>query len=186
MKLKCIIIHGCPSKEESKTKAYAKHWMPWVKDYLISRGIQTEIPLLPEPWAPNYSKFKHEFEKYDVDENTILIGHSCGCAFLVRWLGETKKKVLKLILVAPWKIFDKNNQDKSCEAFYNYQIDENIRKRVKEIIMFTADDEEDEGKKSLRIFHESLGGKIIELKRHGHYTRGDMGTEEFPELIKVI
>ncbi|MBS3127157.1 hypothetical protein J4228_03250 [Candidatus Woesearchaeota archaeon] len=52
--------------------------------------------------------------------------------------------------------------------------------------MFTADDEEDDGKKSLKIFHKALVGKIIGLKGRGHYTLGDMGTEEFPELLEVI
>ena len=52
--------------------------------------------------------------------------------------------------------------------------------------MFTSDDEENEGKESLKIFHDALGGKIINLKSHGHYTLNDMGTEEFPELLKVI
>ena len=38
----------------------------------------------------NYSKLKEEFEKQGIDENSILIDHSCGCAFLARWLGGTK------------------------------------------------------------------------------------------------
>lgn len=46
--------------------------------------------------------------------------------------------------------------------------------------------EDEAGKKSLEIFHRALGGKIIELKNHGHYTLNDMGTEQFPELLKVI
>jgi len=52
--------------------------------------------------------------------------------------------------------------------------------------MFTADDEEDEGKESLKIFHQALDGEVIELKGYGHYTLGDMGTEEFPELLNKI
>jgi predicted alpha/beta hydrolase family esterase len=86
--MNCIVIHGCPSNAERvmdpKTRTYDKHWIPWIKK---------------------------EFEKYNVTKNTILIGHSCGCAFLVRWLGETKQKVNKLILVAPWKIPDKKEED---------------------------------------------------------------------------
>lgn len=139
---------------------------------------------MPSPWEPDYNAFKKEFEKYAVSENTILIGHSCGCAFLARWLGESKQKINKLILVAPWKIPDKD--DKFRKAFYEYPIDETIKSRVKEIVMFTADDEEEDGKKSLKIFHDALGGKIIELQGRGHYTMGDMGTEEFPELLEEI
>ncbi|MFZ5391002.1 MAG: hypothetical protein ACOZAJ_01880 [Patescibacteria group bacterium] len=81
----CLIIHGCPSEAEQAmspaTRTYDKHWLPWLKHQLIASNIPTEAPLMPEPWAPDYDKFKQEFEKYQVNENTILIGHSCGCAF---------------------------------------------------------------------------------------------------------
>ncbi len=183
--INCIIIHGCPSDKEkamnSETRTYDKHWIPWLKRELIAGGVKVETPLMPNPWAPDYSAFKKEFEKNLVSENTILVGHSCGCAFLVRWLGESKQKIYKLILVAPWKI--PNKDDKFRKLFYEYPIDESIKSRVGEIVMFTADDEEDEGKESLKIFQKAIGGKIIKLPHHGHYTQGDMGTEEFPELL---
>lgn len=186
--LKCIIIHGCPSDIEKamnpETRTYNKHWIPWTTKQLNTYGINTEVPLMPEPWSPNYEKFKEEFEKYTVDENTILIGHSCGCAFLVRWLGETKRKIHKLILVAPWKIPD--GDDENRKRFYIYDIDKSIKDKIKEVIIFTSDNEEDDGKESVKIFHNDLGGKIVDLKNHGHYVIGHMGTEEFPELIEQI
>lgn len=184
----CVVIHGCPSNVEKamdpQTRTYDKHWIPWIKKALTSKGIKTEAPLMPNPWAPVYEDFKREFEKYPMSENTILIGHSCGCAFLVRWLGESKQKINKLILVAPWKIA--NKKDKFRPAFYNYPIDETIKSRVEKVVIFTADDEERAGRKSVKIFHDALGGKIIELKGKGHFTLGDMGTEEFPELLDEI
>lgn len=184
-----IIIHGCPSNTEkamsSEARTYDKHWIPWTKERLIEKGIKTETPLMPEPWQPGYEKFKQEFEKYEVDEDTVLVGHSCGCAFLVRWLGESKQKISKLILVAPWKIPQEERSGADVD-FYTYQIDESIKNRVDEIVMFAADDEEGDGKKSLEIYHQTLGGKIIELENHGHYTMGDMGTIEFPELLEII
>lgn len=185
---KVIIVHGCPGREEEMLnfadRTFDKHWIPWTRKKLEEKGIKIETPLMPSPWEPNYEKFKGEFEKYKITEDSILVGHSCGCAFLVRWLGETKKKISKLILVAPWKI--PKEGDKAREAFYVYPIDETIKDRVQKIVMFTADDEEDKGKESLNIFHEALGGEIVELKGRGHYTMGDMGTTEFPELLEVI
>lgn len=184
----CIIIHGCPSDEEKamdpETRTYDKHWIPWIKKELLSNNIKTETPLMPSPWQPDYEAYKHAFAAYPVDEETVLVGHSCGAAFLVRWLSETKKRIAALILVAPWKIAREDDAVK--QAFYSYPIDETIKERVDRVSMFTADDEEDDGKESLRIFHEALGGDVIELKGRGHYTLEDMKTEAFPELLDVI
>lgn len=184
--MKCIIIHGCPSTSENDPakRTYDKHWIPWTKKQLESRGIPTETPLMPEPWAPNYEAFKKEFEKHEVTEDTVLVGHSCGTAFLVRWLGETKQKIKKLILVGPWKVPD--SPDAARQEFYGFPIDETIPSRVDEIIMFTSDTEYEEGKESLKIYQAVFDGEIIDLPRHGHYTMRSMGTEELPELIEAI
>ena len=184
----CIILHGCPLNIEKardpERRMYDKHWMPWLKNQLEEKGIEVSVPLMPNPWSPNYESWKNEFDKLKIDKETILIGHSAGGAFLVRYLGETKKRVKKLILVAPWKIPDENNEIE--KKFYNYPISVSVGSQVNEIIIFTSDDEEEEGKESAKIFQEALNGKLIELKKHGHYTKKDMGTEEFPELLGEV
>lgn len=188
-KLNCIIIHGCPSDKEKamnpETRTYDKHWIPWVKKELMQRGIKTETPSMPNPWDPNYESFKNEFEKYLINEDTILIGHSCGCAFLVRWLGESKQKIKKLILVAPWKIPQEERNGTDID-FYVYPIDETIKSRIDEITMFTSNNEAEDGKKGLIMYHDKLGGKIMNLKDRGHYILKHMGTEEFPELLEEV
>lgn len=52
--------------------------------------------------------------------------------------------------------------------------------------MFISDDEEEDGKKSVEIFHRALGGELIELHGQGHFTMDSMGTDEFPELLACI
>jgi hypothetical protein len=187
-KTNCIIIHGCPPSEAEfmtpEKQTYYKHWIPWATEQINKMGISTINPLMPAPWAPDYEAFKKEFEKYEISENTILIGHSCGCAFLVQWLGDTKQKIKKLILVAPWKIDTKNNDFK--KNFYNFDIDKTIPERVKEIVMFTSDNEHSGGSESLEIYHQALGGRVITLSGRGHYIFRDMGTKEFPELLEEI
>jgi predicted alpha/beta hydrolase family esterase len=182
IKPNCIIVHGCPSGHESPNE-YAGHWMPWLKKELISSGIDTQIALMPKPWAPSYLDFKTAILNYHITDKTILIGHSCGCAFLVRWLGESGVKVKKLILVAPWKVAPDGDEFRG--QFYNYAINKEISKNIESIIMFSSDNEEDDGKRSLQIFHDALGGEIITLQNKGHYTLNDMGTEEFPELLNI-
>jgi len=186
MRKNVIIIHGCSSRDEEKQSSSPpsdRHWISWVREELIAQGTSVATPLMPEPWAPDYNKYKTEFEKLEVNEQTTLIGHSCGCAFLVRWLGDSKRKIDKLILVAPWKIAGDGNEIK--KVFYEYAIDATIKSRVNKIVMFTSDNEAENGKKSLKIFNDVLDGKVIELKDRGHYTRDDMG-EKFPELLGEV
>ncbi len=179
-----IIIHGCSSDpEESKEYPENRHWMPWIREKLVAHGIPTATPLLPESWAPDYERWKAEFEKQEISEETTLIGHSCGCAFLVRWLGDSKRKIDKLILVAPWKI---GTSSEAKKKFYDYPVDETIKQRVNKIVMFTADNEDPNGKKSLEMFRSALGGTVIELEKRGHYTGEDMKMEEFPELLAEV
>ena len=75
-KINCIIIHGCPPSSDELINindpgTYYKHWIPYIKNNLIHKGIDTETPLMPTPWVPDYETFKKEFEKYLVSENTI-------------------------------------------------------------------------------------------------------------------
>ena len=179
--MRVVIIHGWANNKKDNP---AGHWIPWIKNKLESKNVEVFTPLMPEAWKPNYFNWEKKFEKIKIDEESILIGHSYGSAFLVRWLGESNKKIKKLILVAPWKI--PYREDENDKKFYNYSIDEFIKNRVNQIAIFTSDNEEEDGKKSVKIFHKALRGKIIELKERGHYTKEDMKTTEFPELLKEI
>lgn len=184
----CLIIHGCPPTEEKflqiQAQNFAGSWIGDVKKELMMRNVLTKSPIMPRAFEPNYDKYRFEIAKYPINENTILIGHSCACSFLVRYLGDTKKKVAKLILVAPMKIAKEG--DKFKEAFYNFEIDSSIKDRVKEIVIFTSDNEEERGQISAKLFEQILGAEVISIPRYGHYRKDDMGTDKFPELLKVV
>ena len=180
----CYIIHGSPATDEEPVSEYAGHFMPWLKRELDSRGIDTKIVLMPEPWKPQYDKYLKVFSKLDVNEDIILVGHSSGGTFLIRWLSELDVRIKKLVIVAPWIIAPKG--DKFREAFYDFSINEDIRNRVKEIVFFTSNNEEKDGKISLEILHNAIGGKIISLNNRGHYCIEEMESEEVPDLLKEI
>ncbi|MGV8169683.1 MAG: class I tRNA ligase family protein [Candidatus Nanoarchaeia archaeon] len=184
----CVLIHGCTIYEERAKKINELNWLPWVKKDLIKNNVPTETPLMPDVVVPDYDSWKKELEKNNINESTILVGYSCGASFLVRWLGDTKRKINKLILVAPRKIVEHEEKEsaEAVRALHNYEIDLAIKNRVKKIMIFTSDNEIDLGKESVKIFHDALGGEIINLSGRGHYTSNDMGTEEFPELVEEI
>ncbi|MEK7519809.1 MAG: alpha/beta hydrolase [Patescibacteria group bacterium] len=185
-----IILHGMPSKKEyfnSKSQAQSsKHWLPWLQRQLILKGALAQTVELPEPYKPVYKKWRSAFEQFILRKDTMLIGHSCGAGFLVRWLSENKKiKVGKVALVAPW--LDPDHWLKT--GFFNFTIDPNLAKRTHELIIFVSKDDNCEMLKSVKMLKETLKGGNITVKEFtdkGHFTFGDMKTEKFPELLKAL
>ncbi len=179
----CVIVHGIDfSRREMPVNE--RHWLSWLRDELIKRGIPTTNPLMPAPWEPDYEAWKEEFERQEVDKNTILIGHSAGGAFLVRWLGDTKEKVKKLILVAPGKkhimspeVLNKN--------LYDFETDKDVKNCVGKIVVYISNDEPYRVENA-KIYAEELGAELIELGNKGHFLDREMGGKEFPELLEEV
>lgn len=96
MKRNAILVHGTCNKEEYYSEKYPtpsnSHWFPWLSKQLIILDIPTVAVEIPDSYMPDYSVWKREFERFNINSETILIGHSCGGGFLVRWLSENKNK----------------------------------------------------------------------------------------------
>lgn len=132
-----------------------------------------------------YKKWKSVFEQFKIDKDTVLVGHSCGAGFLVRWLSENKIKVGRVILVAPW--LDPEFTLKT--GFFNFKIDPNIAKRTQGLRIITSKDDYSFIIESAEQLKSALRGpnvKFEEFKNKGHFTLGDMKTEKFPELLSAI
>ncbi len=128
-------------------------------------------------------EWKRVFDQFSITSDTTLVGHSCGAGFLLRWLGENRIEVDKLILVAPWLDPIKNRK-----GFLDFQIDKTIQERIKELHIFYSDNESVEGvKESVDVISKILSSaKIRTFKGMGHLTFEEMKTEKFPELLETI
>ncbi|HUW24795.1 MAG TPA: alpha/beta hydrolase [Patescibacteria group bacterium] len=183
-----IILHGMPSKKEyfnPKSPSQSnKHWLPWVQRQLVLKGILAQTPELPEPYEPVYKKWLKVFEQFKIDEDTYLIGHSCGAGFLVRWLTENNIKVGKVALVAPF-MDPKHNEVKS--DFFNFEIKRNLSKQTDGLCVFYSKDDEQYILTSVeQILAADKNIQTQEFENKGHFTLKDMKTEQFPELVEFL
>ena len=178
-----ILIHGCYGKKEFLGGSYPSlsnsHWFGWLQKELLKKGILTQTPEMPEPYRPVYKKWKEVFESFHLDSHSVLIGRSCGAGFLLRWLGENKIRIQKLVLVAPWL-----DPSRKRNEFLHFSIDPAMQGRIKTIHVLISDDERVEGvKTSVVMIRKTLpGAKLHEFRGMGHFTYGRMKTVEFPAL----
>lgn len=184
-----IIIHGWAYKDEYYNPKYPtasnSHWIPWLSKQLMIRDIHTVAVEMPDSYYPKYDIWKKEFERNTIDENTILVGHSCGGGFLVRWMSETKRKVSKVVLVAPWM---GEQPDQPFDAsFFDFTIDPDITKLAKSFCVFNSSNDDPTIHECVTALLSKLAdSKYIELENKGHFTLGAMGTVEFPELLEEL
>lgn len=184
-----IILHGMGSKEEYYSPDYPSgsnsHWFPWLQKQLLIRDILAITPEMPYNFAPDYAVWSREFERFDITPETILVGHSCGGGFLVRWLSEHKDvRVGKVVLVAPW--LDPCREDTT--DFFDFEIDPSLESRTKGLTIFESDNDDVSGvAPSVSLIREKvLNSKYVLLSNRGHFCFNDMGTVEFPELLEQI
>ena len=181
-----IIIHGYPDKEEyfdlKVSSPSNSHWFPWIQKQCLLKGILAQTPEMPEPYKPDYEKWKWMFEQFKIDEETILVGHSCGAGFLVRWLSENNIKVGKVVLVAPWL-----DPKKEIGSFFKFDIDSNLASKTASLIIMYSTDDNSTVIESVNILKSKIKGVIFqEFTGKRHFTLGSMKTEKFPELLENI
>lgn len=188
MESNVVIVHGYNEKEREKIiRGFApqneRNWVGWAKGQLEKQGINCENPLMPNNMS--YGDWKKVFEKNKIDENSILIGHSAGGAFLVRWLSETKQKIKKLILVAPARKLP-GIKEKYLD-FYSFNFDKNIINNIGEVCIFVSDNESEGIKQSVKLYEKDFGVKAIELEGRGHFIQKIPSEKmEFPELLDEV
>ncbi len=184
-----ILIHGMPSEKEffkpHNVSPSNNQWLPWIQKQLALKGIVAQTPEMPEPYRPDYEKWKQIFEQFTLDEDTILVGHSCGGGFLVRWLSENNVKVGRVVLVAPWI---SPTDEQPAPGFFNFQVDPNLASKAKELHLFISSDDEQDELGTAKMLEEKVKG--IEFHRFtnkGHFCIGfNLPNEEFPELLEVL
>ena len=186
-----ILIHGRPDKDEYYDPAFPSasnsHWFPWLTKQLMLHDIFTVAPEIPRPWQPRYDIWKQELERFDITSDTILVGHSCGGGFIIRWLSENKTRTVeKVILVAPW-LNPEHNPISDTADFFDFEIDPTLAERTNSITIFHSDNDMKTIHTSVQILKQNIRGVAYkEFHNYGHFCYNDLKKYEFPELLNEI
>ena len=183
-----IILHGLLSKTEYYAEKYPSasnsHWLPWLQKHLMINDIKADTPEIPNVYEPVYETFVSEVERFDISPDTMLIGHSMGAGFWVRYLSEHPElHVDKVVLVAPWL----NLEHEYDIDFFDFKIDQSIIERVNEFIIFNSDNDMLPVQQTVEFIKEKVPATTVRVfHEYGHFTSGSMKTDAFPELLEAL
>jgi len=191
---KAILIHGWGNKQEFYDPKYPtpsnSHWFPWLSKQLMIHDIHAIAIEMPNSYYPEYEIWEKELERFELDPDTILIGHSCGSGFIVRYLSENDIRVGKVFLVAPWMgIISANSKQPETsftETFFNVQIDRNLATKTRGVTLIESTNDARPVQESVKVLKASIDNlNIITIENAGHFTALD-GYSKFPKLLTEI
>ena len=199
MKRQVIFIHGGVS---FKSKEDFYEWLKttdidpykirnqWSDSLGLELGQNYEYLKLamPSKYGADYEAWKIWFERhfnFAYNENPILIGHSLGGTFLLKYLSENgfPKHISQLHLVAP-AVLEGDNSDLEKLDTFNFDIEKikTISNLCDKIYLYHSKDDKTVTFENSELVKQNLPNvNFIVFEDRGHLRQ-----EKFPELVKNI
>ncbi len=163
-----FLVHGTMGKP-------FENWFPWIENKLVEKEIRCNIPTFPTPEHQNYSDWERLMDYYCglgvVNEDTVLVGHSCGSVFLVHYLLTHKIHVKGLICVSGYNNFISGFEmmDKLNESFYMDAESLDMTAYADKVFSFFGDDDPNIPQEILKSFALEIGGDVQCIPNAGHF-----------------
>ncbi len=174
-----------PPEMDWETREYYpgnfEHWLQFriEKDH----DIITQIPKFPHAHAllMKYDEWEKIMDYQDINDDTILIGHSAGGGFVLKYLAtHPELKIRQAILVAPW--IDTENEQPN--GFYKgFDLNNDIIKQTRNgIDIMISDDDMPEIISSFTKIEQN----ISDIRIHKFTGLGHFCNPELPEILDII
>ena len=176
-----LIIHG--------TKGYPEeNWFPWLKKKLEASGYQVTVPQFPTPQNQTPDHWFEVLQPYqkNFNDETILIGHSCGGAFLLRILEAIETKIKAAIFVATPIGIPPIKYAEVDMPFTSQLFDwDKIKSAAEHFFVFHSDNDPNVGLVNGEKIAEKLNVDLIQVSGAGHFN-AKAGYTEFELLLKKL
>jgi len=179
--MNALIIHGIEGHPE-------ENWFPWLKEELNKININTIIPKFPNTGNPKLNEWLEFFKNYgkDIDENTILIGHSLGVPFILNFLGKNNKKIKFAFFISGFTGKIDNEYYERMKSFIDKDFDwQKIKNSCKKFFIYNSDNDPYVPLEKGKELAKKLDSELIIVNNAGHFNT-EAGYTEFNLLLKDI
>ena len=182
--MNAVFCHGVlPPDLDWNQKTYnpTKSWKDWLQFMLEAKhDIIMQIPKFPHAhvFLMKYDEWAEIMNRQKIDSDTILIGHSAGGGFILKYMAlHPELKVRQILLVAPW--IDTGH----VNSFYkNFDIHNIAQQTINGIDLLVSDNDSEEMKKSF----DKIIADIPFIRTHVFSGYGHFVLPELPEILPMI
>ena len=166
-----LIIHGWESNSR-------EHWFLGAKERLEKKGYEVTVPDMPNAFYPKQDEWVEVIENFNLDENSILIGHSLGGVAILRYLEKAEKPVDKCIFIAtPIKKLGKGFEPIENFLEKDFEWGE-IKKKAKQFIVFAQDRDPYVPLEHGKDLAKNLGAELVIVEGNDHFDKIDFSLLE--------
>ena len=178
-----FIFHGTEGYPE-------ENWFPWLREKLEAKGCKVIVPQFPTPpivpakireWFKVLDKYKE-----DINQNTILIGHSLGGVFTLRILEKLEHPIKAVFLTGtPIGVKPILNYERDS-SFSGFDFDwQKIKTKAKHFDVFQSDNDPYVSLGNGEQLAKNLGVELTFIPNAGHFNK-IAGYLSFPKLLEKI
>lgn len=165
---------------------------PYLKNELEKRNYNVIMPNFPIRTDATYLGWSSILNKYKefFDENTIVICHSIGNPFIIKYISENHLKAKLYVSVAGFcKLFKVPNREDLNKAFVDFQVNkENInycKKHIQFKYSLYSDNDHVIPFDILEDFIDKLGSNPVFISGVGHMGNRE-NTKKLPQILDIV
>jgi len=169
-------------------------WGQDVKEIFINKGVDVFLPEFPIRVESTYEKFKDILQSYlnngQLNNDSIVIAHSIGNPYFIRFCKEMNFIPKSYIAVAPGAVYEypstRNDYIVAVkkQAYLTADSLEFVKNKLENKYCFYSDEDDNNLEKFTR-FIEDTGCNSVYLKGYNHFD-GRHRIYKIPELIELI
>ena len=152
-------------------------------------GCKVFVPKFPTPENQSLENWLKVFEKYKqyLDENSIIVGHSLGPAFILNFLEKLDKPIKAAFFVSGFVGLLGNHEfDNINKTFVDKKFDwQKIKQNCKKFYVFHSDNDPYVPLKKAEELAKNLDANLILVKNAGHFNE-KAGYTKFELLLENI
>lgn len=179
---KAFIFHGTGAGKYD-------HWFPEIKKKLEKNGVEVCRPDFPTPEAQTLENWLEilDEQEMEIDENTVLIGHSTGAVFILSVLEKIDAEIEAAFLISGFtgKLQDERF-DPLNETFAEKDFDfEKIKNSARDFYIFHSESDPYVPLEKAAELAPKIDANLELVAGAGHFNT-ESGYTDFPELWQEL
>jgi predicted alpha/beta hydrolase family esterase len=175
-----LIVHGSFGHQY-------ENWTPWLFNKLEEDGKHVLVPQFPT-LPQNYWNWKSVLTAYDkyIGENTSVIAHSLGPAFVLNYIIQQRKRFKNLYLIAPfYGLINNPDFDEVNKTFFIMSTVGEATNYTNKVRCFFSDNDPYVPREMSEDIASQLNATTEIVKGGGHINKS-AGYDKFDRLLQVI